>query len=166
MYIFESEEKLGDFLEMEFFNFRCPLKKCIFDSYQREYRIGGYGYADFITVKILKSKIKITVYELKKDGLKPKHIGQISQYMKGVKRMMQEQYEGDKKIIVDGVFLVKEDYSDNVLYLFDHVKDIRCFVYSFNYKGIRYKEATDIVLVDEKFSGEELNKIREDINVD
>jgi hypothetical protein len=113
---------------------------------KRQFKIGKYGVIDLIcsSYEPIPDKVSISIYELKKDRLKPKHLIQLCRYITGIKRFTQVSppFFGSN-VEVNGYLIGKDIYQESdFCFLCNQLDEsIKLFDYEFDLQdGLIFNE--------------------------
>lgn len=127
----------------------------IYGKKRSEVAIGNYGRADIIASNIHRVKGKaifnLTLFELKRGEVKMDALAQACRYKRGVESYMSKRFP-KSQVLVQIVLIGTElgrgiDWAQCCL-------DFDCYKCLYDYEGIKFEHASDIVLIDEGFGHE------------
>jgi len=135
---------------------------------KRQLKIGNYGIADMVTFERVKlypdkrrkkpyrSKLIITVYELKKDAISVSAFFQALRYVKGIKRYLSCRNNFGFDIEYKIVLIGRQDLSTetDVIYLNDIFDNVELYGYNYSIDGLKFKSLSAYCLIKEGFKND------------
>jgi len=135
----------------------------------RQVRIGNYGVADLITIQkfanLMKNqegkensycnghRIKVTIFELKKDQITSKTLSQALRYFKGVSEYINSVVV-DKYELLDydiDLVLIGSRIESDMYYAGDFFDNLTIYKYEYNLNGLYFKKLNNYSLVENGF---------------
>tara|TARA_A100000171_G_scaffold52301_2_gene70006 strand:- start:1205 stop:1696 length:492 start_codon:yes stop_codon:yes gene_type:complete len=127
----------------------------IYGKKRSEVVIGNYGRADIIASNIHRVKGKaifnLTLFELKKAAIRMDALAQACRYKRGIESYMSKRFP-ESEVLVQ-IVLIGTELSDDMLWT-QSCSYFDCYKCLYDYEGIKFEHASDIVLINEGFGHE------------
>lgn len=138
--VWSSEKELEDFIYSKFEQSYNPINDEEVEWFGRQVDLGGYGIIDLMTIGFdPQGNLYINVFELKKETVTTKALGQVARYIQGLKRYIQglkHYFQENAKhinIAIEGYVIAPSiDHSDDTVFLINMLDDIYVYTVDFD----------------------------------
>jgi hypothetical protein len=131
--VWSSEKELEDFIYSKLEDLYNPIDESRVDWFGRQIDLGQYGIIDLMTINFdAEGEICIDVFELKKELITIKTLGQVARYVRGLRQYFDESAKHLNVTVRGNVVAPEIDHSDDTVFLINMLEDIHVYTVDFD----------------------------------